>query len=58
MREGTGAVFEALSWIEELLSDLKDQPSGLEKALKEVREAIDDIKKGVAIDFRHRLHGF
>ena len=57
MREGTGAVFEALSWLEDLLSDLKDDPEGAKKALREIRDAIEDIKKGVAVDFRHRLRG-
>ena len=57
MREGTGAVFEALSWLEDLLNDLKEDPEGVRKALREIRDAIEDIKKGVAVDFRHRLQG-
>ena len=57
MREGTGAVFEALSWLEDLLTDLRNDPEGVKKALREVQDAIQDIKKGVAVDFRHRLRG-
>lgn len=57
MREGTGAVFEALSWLEDLLNDLKEDPEGVRKALREIRDAIEDIKKGVAVDFRYRLRG-
>jgi hypothetical protein len=57
MREGTGAVFEALSWIEDILDDLEEDPDGVRKALREIRDAIEDIKKGVAVDFRHRLRG-
>jgi hypothetical protein len=57
MREGTAAVFEALSWVQEMLHDLLNDPKGIEKALNEVRDAIEDMKKGVAIDFRHRLRG-
>ncbi|MDH5794875.1 MAG: hypothetical protein OEZ24_02075 [Candidatus Bathyarchaeota archaeon] len=57
MREGTGAVFEALSWLEDLLTDLRNDPEGVKKALREVQDAIEDIKKGVAVDFRYRLRG-
>jgi len=57
MREGTAAVFEALSWVQEMLDDLLNDPKGIEKALGEVRDAIEDMKKGIAIDFRHRLRG-
>jgi len=57
VREGTGAVFEALSWLEDLLTDLRNDPEGVKKALREVQDAIQDIKKGVAVDFRHRLRG-
>jgi len=57
MREGTAAVFEALSWVQEMLSELLNDPKGIEKAVNEVRDAIEDMKKGIAIDFRHRLRG-
>jgi len=57
MREGTAAVFEALSWVQEMLSELQNDPKGIEKAVNEVRDAIEDMKKGIAIDFRHRLRG-
>ena len=57
MREGTAAVFEALSWVQEMLSELLNDPKGIEKAINEVRDAIEDMKKGIAIDFRHRLRG-
>jgi len=55
MRQETAAVFEALSWVEGILIELKNESRGLDKALREVREAIDEIKKGVAVDFPHRL---
>jgi hypothetical protein len=57
MREGTAAVFEALSWVQEMLDGLLNDPKGIEKALGEVRDAIEDMKKGIAVDFRHRLRG-
>jgi len=47
--------FEALSWVRKLLVGLRRNPEGWEKAIKEVDNAIEDIKEGVAIDFRWRL---
>lgn len=49
--------FEALSWVRKLLVDLRRNPEGLERAVREVDEAIEDIREGVAIDFRERLRG-
>ncbi|MFB0502246.1 MAG: hypothetical protein ACETWE_00230 [Candidatus Bathyarchaeia archaeon] len=57
MREGTAAVFEALSWAQEMLDELLNDPRGIEKALSEVRDAIEDMRKGIAVDFRYRLRG-
>ena len=43
--------------MEDLLSDLRNDPEGVKKALREVQDAIEDIKKGVAVDFSYRLRG-
>lgn len=50
-------MFEALSWAQEMLDELLNDPRGIEKALSEVRDAIEDMRKGIAVDFRYRLRG-
>ncbi|MEM2102899.1 MAG: hypothetical protein QXM22_05240 [Candidatus Bathyarchaeia archaeon] len=55
MHDYVKGAFEALSWIRLLLLDLKDTPDAMEKTLKEVDGALEDIKSGVAGDFRWRL---
>ncbi|MEM2263468.1 MAG: hypothetical protein QW160_04520 [Candidatus Bathyarchaeia archaeon] len=48
--------FEALSWVRLLLLDLQHKPEeAVKEALKEIDAALDDIKTGVACDFRWRL---
>jgi len=50
--------FEALSWTHVLLVniDRKKDPLGhLDKVIREVEAAIDDIREGVAVNFRDRL---
>jgi len=52
-------VFEALSWVQRLLVNTVDPEMDpldvLNKAVAEVENAIEDIKEGVAMDFRERL---
>ncbi len=57
MHDYVRGAFEALSWIRMLLQDLKNDPEAIEKAVKEIDNAIDDIKAGVATDFRWKLRG-
>lgn len=58
MNDYVRGAFEALSWVQTLISSVspqKDQQGHLDKVLKEVEAAIVDIKEGVAVDFRDRL---
>ena len=55
MRETVQAVLEALMWVQVMLEDLVNDPDGVRKALREVEEALEDVKRGVALDFRQRL---
>lgn len=55
MNDYTRGVFEALSWVEKLVEDLKEKPEGWKVLAKELHDASLDIKRGVAVDFRHRL---
>jgi len=52
-------VFEALSWVQRLLVNSVDPEMDpldvLNRAVAEVENAIEDIKEGVAMDFRERL---
>jgi len=47
--------FETLAWLEGLMEDLKQHPKGWRILTDEVNAAIVDIKRGVGVDFRHRL---
>ena len=58
MNERLQAMIEALMWVEYMLEEARDRPDGVERVLREVREAMDDIKRGVAVDFRTRLRSF
>ena len=49
---------EALSWVKWRLINVKKDPEGMEKVIDEINEAIEDINKGVAIDFRERLRTY
>ncbi|RLI46326.1 hypothetical protein DRO69_03305 [Candidatus Bathyarchaeota archaeon] len=55
MNDYTRGAFEALSWVEGLIDDLKNHPEGWKILMKEVNEATIDIKRGVGVDFRYRL---
>jgi len=56
MHDYVRGAFEALSWVRLLLQELRDNPvCAVEETLKEIDEALEDIKTGVAGDFRWRL---
>ena len=56
MHDYVKGAFEALSWVQLLLQDLRDNPvRAVEKTLEEVDKALGDIKNGVASDFRWKL---
>jgi len=56
MHDYVKGAFEALSWVRLLLLDLQHKPDeAVKEALKEIDAALDDIKTGVACDFRWRL---
>jgi hypothetical protein len=50
--------FEALSWTKEVLSASKKDPAQVERVLKEIEGAIEDIRSGIAVDFRNRLRTY
>ena len=50
MRDYAAGVLEALSWVQLLLT--KEEK---EEVLKEVKDAIETMLKGIAIDFRRRI---
>ena len=50
MRDYTAGALEALSWVQLLLT--KEEK---EKVLKEVKDAVETMLKGIAIDFRRRI---
>jgi len=58
MNERLQAMIEALMWVEYMLEEARNRPDGVERVLREVREAMNDIKRGVAVDFRSRLRTF
>jgi hypothetical protein len=56
MHDYVKGAFEALSWVRLLLLDLQTKPEqAIRETLKEIDAALDDIKTGVAGDFRWRL---
>ena len=59
MHDYVRGVFEALSWVQRLLVNSVDPEMDpldvLNRAVAEVENAIEDIKEGVAMDFRERL---
>lgn len=56
MHDYVRGAFEALSWVRLLLLDLQCKPEeAVKETLKEIEAALDDIKTGVAGDFRWRL---
>lgn len=55
MNDYTRGAFEALSWVESLIENLKHNPEGWKTLAKEVNDATIDIKRGIGVDFRYRL---
>jgi hypothetical protein len=55
MNDYTRGAFEALSWVESLIENLKHNPEGWKTLTKEVNDATIDIKHGIGVDFRYRL---
>ena len=57
MHDYVRGAFEALSWVHSLLDDIESEKDldRVKKAVKEVDSAMDDIREGVAVDFRYRL---
>lgn len=55
MNEYTKGAFECLSWLEAKMSDLDRASDKWESLRREVGDAIQDIRKGVGVDFRERL---
>ncbi len=47
--------FECLSWLEEVISMLRDRGESWEPLSVEIDGAIRDIPRGVGVDFRERL---
>jgi len=50
--------FEALSWTKEVLVASKKDPAQVDRVLKEIEGAIEDIRSGIAVDFRNRLRTY
>ncbi|MEM3666903.1 MAG: hypothetical protein QW222_07475 [Candidatus Bathyarchaeia archaeon] len=56
MHDYVKGAFEALSWVRLQLLDLQHNPDqAVKETLKEIDAALEDIKRGVAGDFRWRL---
>jgi hypothetical protein len=55
MNEYTKGAFECLSWLEAKMSDLDRAGDKWESLRREVGGAIQDIRRGVGVDFRERL---
>ena len=58
MNDYVRGAFEALSWMHVLLVNIdreKDPEDHLDRLIKEVEAAMDDIKEGIAVNFRDRL---
>jgi len=55
MNEYTRGAFECLSWLEARMEDLKRSDDKWESLMREIGDAINDIRRGVGVDFRERL---
>ncbi len=55
MNENTRGAFECLSWLEEVITMLKEKGESWEPLSLEIYGAIRDIRRGVGVDFRERL---
>ena len=60
MKDYVRGAFEALSWVYSLLDGIESEKDvdRVKKAVKEVDSAMDDIRDGVAVDFRYRLRSY
>lgn len=55
MNEYTRGAFECLSWIEAKMADYGKGRDKWDMLKREVNDAIQDIRRGVGVDFRERL---
>jgi len=55
MNEYTRGAFECLSWLEEVITMLRERGESWEPLSLEIDVAIRDIRRGVGVDFRERL---
>ncbi|MGD2200500.1 MAG: hypothetical protein PVJ38_02570 [Candidatus Bathyarchaeota archaeon] len=55
MNEYTKGALECLSWIEGVIKRLEPQGGDWETLLREIDEAVHDIRQGIGVDFRERL---
>jgi len=55
MNDYTRGAFECLSWVEAKMSDLERDEERWERLGREVIDAVQDIRRGVGVDFRERL---
>jgi len=55
MNEYTRGAFECLSWLEEVISRLRERGESWEPLRVEIDGAIRDIRRGIGVDFRERL---
>ena len=55
MNEYTRGAFECLSWLEEVITMLRERGESWEPLSQEIDVAIRDIRRGVGVDFRERL---
>jgi hypothetical protein len=55
MNDYTKGAFECLSWLEAKMGDLDRNSDKWESLRREVGDAINDIRRGVGVDFRERL---
>ncbi len=55
MNEYTRGAFECLSWFEAKMADFEGRQDKWDSLKMEVSDAINDVLKGVGVDFRERL---
>ena len=55
LKEYTKGAFECLSWIEARMTDLEGRSDKWDSLRRELAEAVDDVRRGVGVDFRERL---
>lgn len=56
MRDYVQGAFQALAWVRMILSNVKD-PEDLEKALRQIDEALDKVREAIAKDFTKDIQG-